>query len=137
VKSRFGVKQLRWFVDSRLFLIAEVDNQPIAFIWSTPDYNQAFKKMNGRLGIVEILKFLWYNRKINQGKFHLIGIKKEYRNKGIGSFLNYYTILEMKRRGYIGAECGWIDEQNIASQRIIEKTGAKPCKKFRVYEKKI
>jgi len=134
VKSRFGVKHLRWFVDSRLFLVAEIDNQPIAFIWSTPDYNQVFKEMNGRL---RILKYIRNRRKIIQGKFHLIGIKKEYRKQGIGSLLNYYSILEMKRRGYVGAECGWIDEKNIASQRTIEKTGAKLYKKFRVYEKKI
>jgi hypothetical protein len=43
-------------------------------------------------------------------------------------------MLEMKRRGYTGAECGWIDEQNIASLRTIEKTGATYFKKYRVYE---
>lgn len=137
VKTRFGVKQSRWFVDSRLFLVAEVDNQPIAFEWSTPDYNQAFKKMNGKIGIVGIFKFIWYKRKINQGKFHFIGCKKEYRNQGVASYLNYITILEMKKRGYAGVEIGWVDEHNIASLRIMEKTGAKPYKKFRVYERKI
>lgn len=137
VKTRFGVKQSRWFVDSRLFLFAEVDNQPIAFVWATPDYNQVFKKMNGKIGIVGIFKFLWYKQKIDQGKFHFIGSKKEYRNQGVASYLNYVTILEMKKRGYLGAEIGWVDEHNIASLRIMEKTGAKPYKKFRVYEKNI
>ena len=93
-----------------------------------------FKEMNGKL---RILKYIWNGRIINQGKFHLIGIKKEYRKQGIGSLLNYYSILEMKRRGYIDAECGWIDEKNIVSQRTIEKTGAEIRKKFRVYEKEI
>lgn len=44
-------------------------------------------------------------------------------------------MLGMKRRGYSGAEYGWIDENNIASLRTIEKTSAKLYKKFRVYEK--
>ncbi len=135
VKTRFGIKQLKWFVDSRLFLVAEADNQPIAFIWSTPDYNQAFKKMNGKLGIIGILKFLWHKQKISQGKLNLIGSEKKYRNQGVASLLNYHTMLEMKKRGYKGAEIGWVDEHNIASLRIIEKTGAKLYKKFRVYEK--
>lgn len=137
VKIRFGVKQARWFVDSRLFLVAEIDNKPVAFQWSTPDYNQAFKKMNGKLGIVEILKFLWYKQGINQGKFNLIGCKKEYRNQDIGSYMNYHTILEMKKRGYAGVEIGWVDEHNVASLKIMEKTGAKLYKRFRVYEKNI
>ena len=51
--------------------------------------------------------------------------------------MNYYTMLEMKRRGYNGAECGWIDEENIGSIRTIEKTGAKLYKKYRVYQTKI
>ena len=43
VKSRFGIKQLRWFVDARLFLVAELDGSPVAYLWSTPDYNQIFQ----------------------------------------------------------------------------------------------
>jgi len=116
VKTRFGVKQARWFVDSGLFLVAEINNEPIAFKWTTPDYNQVFKKMNGKLGIIEGLKFLIYKRKINRGRLNFVGIKKEHRGKGIGSYMNYYTMLEMKRRGYSGAECGWIDEKNIGKQ---------------------
>ena len=137
VRTRFGVKQARWIVDSGLFLVAEADGKPIAFKWSTPDYNQAFIKLNGKLGIIGILKFLWYKNKINRGRLNFVGIKKEYRGQGIGSYMNYYTMLEMKRRGYSGAECGWIDENNIASLRTIEKTGAKLYKRFRVYDKNI
>ena len=137
VKMRFGIKQSRWSVDSRLFLIAEVDNRPVAFIWATPDYNQVFKKMNGKLGINGILKFLWHKRKINQGKLNLIGGKREYCNQGIASYLNYCAMLEMKRRGYAGAEIGWVDEFNSASLKIIDKTGARLYKKFRVFEKDI
>lgn len=137
VKTRFGVKQARWFVDSGLFLVAEIDNEPIAFKWTTPDYNQVFKQMNGKFGIIEGIKFTMNKRKINRGRLNFVGLKKEHRGKGIGSCMNYYTMLEMKKRGYSGAECGWIDEKNIASLRTIEKTGAKYYKKYRVFEKKI
>jgi len=135
VKKRFGVRQLRWIVEPSLFLIAEVDDRPIAFLWSTPDYNQIFKKMNGKLGVINILRFYLGKRKINYGILQIISIKKEFRNLGIGSLLNYYTILEMAKRGYTDAECSWIDEKNIASQIIIKKTGATLYKKFLVFEK--
>jgi GNAT superfamily N-acetyltransferase len=137
VRTRFGIRHARWFVDSRLFLVAEAENKPIGFKWSTPDYNQVLKKLNGRLGIIGIIKFLLNKHKIDQGKLNLVGIDKRYRRQGIGSYMNYYTLLEMKRRGYKGAECSWYDEKNIASIRTIEKTGAKLYKKFRVYEKEI
>ncbi len=135
VKTRFGVKQIRWVADPGLFLIAESSNgKPIAFKWTTPDFNQPIKKLNGKLGILGYLKFFYYTKKINRGRFNFVGIKKEWQGKSIGSAMNYWTMLEMKKRNYSGAECGWIDEKNIASQKTIEKTGAKLYKKYRVYE---
>jgi hypothetical protein len=137
VRTRFGVKQLRWFVDSALFLIAESDDLPVAFIWSTPDYNQVFWKMNGKLGLYQLFKFILLKRNINIGKLPLIGIKKEFRNQNIGSYLNYLTLVEMKRRGYVGAEVGWIDESNASANSTIAIAGAKIYKKFRVFDKNI
>jgi len=135
VKARFGVKQMRWFVDSDLFLIAELNDSPVAYLWSTPDYNQVFKKMKGRLNPFQLLKFIYYKKNINIGKMLLIGIKKEFRNKSIGSYLNYNTLVEMKKRGYLGSEVGWIDEKNKIAHSTIAITGAKLYKKFRVFEK--
>ena len=93
--------------------------------------------MNGRLGPIQLLQFFWMKKRVNKGKLHLIGIKKEFRNKNIGSFLNYETLVEMKNRGYVGAEIGWVDEGNAAAHKIISYTGAKLYKKFRVFEKNI
>lgn len=137
VRKRFGVKQLQWFVDSQLFLVAEIAGEPIAYIWSTPDYNQVFQKMNGRLRLYELMLFLFTKQRINVGKLHFIGIKKEFRNHNIGSLLNYTALLEMKNRGYIGAEAGWIDEENTIAHTTIGITGATVYKTHRVFEKKL
>jgi hypothetical protein len=137
VTSRFGVKELRWFVDTRLFLIAESNDTPVAYLWSTPDYNQIFQKMKGRLGILEAIRFLLTRYKIDAGKLHFIGIRKEFRHQHIGSLLNYQVLLEMKHRGYDRAEVGWIDEQNHIARATIAFTGATVYKKHRVFEKNI
>lgn len=135
VWTRFGIRQIRWIIDSPLFLIAEYDGLPVAYIWSTPDYNQVFQNLNGRLGPIQLLQFLLKKRNINIGKLPLIGIKKEFRNQNIGSYLNYLTFIEMKKRGYIGAEVGWIDEENTIARSTISITGAKLYKKLSVFEK--
>jgi hypothetical protein len=135
VTTRFGIKQIRWFVDASLFLVAEWNSEPVAYLWATPDYNQVFQKMNGRLGPFQLLRFLLTQRTIHSGKLHLIGIKKEFRDKNIASLLNYRALLEMKNRGYTVAEVGWIDEQNQIAQTTIALTGAKVYKKHRVFEK--
>lgn len=135
VKTRFGVKQLRWFVDPKLFLIAESNGSPVAYLWSTPDYNQVFQRMHGRLNPLNLLRFLFAAGKINAGKLHFIGIKKEFRHQNIGSLLNYLALVEMKNRGYVCAEVGWIDEQNTIAHTTIAITGATVYKKHRVFEK--
>ena len=137
VRTRFGVKQIRWIVDPCLFLVAEKDDQPVAFKWSLPDYNQIFKTLNGRLGVTGALKFLIKKHTINRVKFNFVGVKKEYRGQGIGTCMNYYTLIELKKRGCKSVEIGWIDENNIPERKATEKIGAKLYKIYRVYEKKL
>ncbi len=135
VKERFGIKQLRWIVDPPLSLIAEHKNQPIGFRWSLPDYNLLFKDMNGTMGFSGMIKVLLNRRKkITRGRFIIMGIKKKYRGMGIGTYLNYFTLVEMKKRGYESAEYGWIDETNIASCKAGEKIGGELYKIYRVYK---
>jgi len=93
--------------------------------------------MNGKFNLIKYLKFYYDARLINQANMNIIGIEKEYQNHGIASLLNFMTITELKKRGYKGAEIGVVDEDNLASQKIIEKTGAKPHKTYRIYQKNI
>ena len=135
VMTRFGVKQLRWIVDQRLFLVAESEGAPIAYLWATPDYNQLFQALNGRLGPLQYLWVFSRLRRISTGKLHFIGIKKECRHRYVASYLNYQALVEMQRRGYQGAEVGMIDEMNTHAQQTIAITGATLYKKHRVFEK--
>lgn len=137
IRFRFGVKQMRWVVDPRLFLIAELDNQPVAFLWATPDYNQIFKLKNGNLTFFNYLDVLLKKRKVTTGKLHMIGIRRDLHYKNIGSYLNYKILVEMKKRGYTFAEVGWIDEKNQAAQRAISLADAKLFKRSRVFEKQL
>jgi ribosomal protein S18 acetylase RimI-like enzyme len=135
VMTRFGVKQLRWIVDPRLFVVAEVEGEPVAYLWATPDFNQLFRSMNGRLGPLQYLQVLFLMHRITIGKLHFIGIKKECRHRHVASYLNYEVLVEMQNRGYKGVEVGWIDEMNMHAHQTIALTGATLYKKHRVFEK--
>jgi hypothetical protein len=134
VKTRYGLKDLKWIVNPALFLIAEIDNEPIGFRWSLPDYNIIFKDFNGKMGAYGIFKIFSKRKHINRGRFIIMGIKKKYQGMGIGTCMNYFTLVEMKKLGYKNAEYGWIDETNIASRKAGEKIGGKLSKIYRVYE---
>lgn len=137
VKLVYGIKYLKYVMNPRLFLFAEKDNQTIGFRISVPDFNIIFQRIQSKFNLIGLLRFLWYWPHIDRGRFIMMGIKKEYRGMQIGSALNYYTLLEMKRKRYRCAEYGWIDENNIASLRAGEKIGGIPSKKYRIFEKQI
>ncbi len=138
VRKRFGLKQIRWVVDTGLFFIAEKDNEPVAFKWVLPDYNQVFRLLDGKLGLKGYLFFLLKkNQLINRAKFNFVGVRKEYRGQGIASCMNYYTLKELKRRGYKSAEIGWIDEDNTPERKATEKLGVELSKIYRIYQKSV
>jgi hypothetical protein len=92
------------------------------------------KRLNGRLGPIEILKFLRYKRKIEGVRSLIGGVKKEYRNTGIIAVLSYETEKAAQRLGYKWGELGWNLEDNDLINRFDTAIGGKIYKKYRIYE---
>jgi hypothetical protein len=67
----------------------------------------------------------------------LLGIKNEYRNKGIDALLLREAFKGVKRGGYKRVEFSWILEDNLPVQRLIGFIGGRLYKKYRIYEKRL
>jgi hypothetical protein len=130
-------KRLKPLIAPELLIMAEVNGEPAAFFMAVPDYNQVLGRVNGRLGPVGILKFLWYSRKITDIRVLTMGVKEEYRKKGIEGLLYLESFKAAMKKGYARAEMSWILEDNVLMQRGCELMGGKLYKKYRIYEKKI
>jgi GNAT superfamily N-acetyltransferase len=102
-----------------------------------PDYNQIFRKMNGRLFPVGIFKILWNKRKINKIRTALMGVIPEYQGRGIDVLLHREAIENGLIRNYYSSEVGWILENNIQMLRVAEKIGGTLDKRYRMYSKKL
>jgi hypothetical protein len=69
----------------------------------------------------------------------LLGIKAEYRHKGVDALMfreGFLNIKERHRR-FKRVEFSWILEDNIPVQRLVEMIGARLYKKYRIYEKRL
>lgn len=130
-------KRLKPLIVSDLLIIAEVDGKPAAFFMVVPDYNEVLQKIDGKLFPFGVFKFLWYSRKIAGIRGITLGVKEEYRRKGIEGLLYLESFRAAKRRGYKRAEMSWILEDNYLVQKGCELMGGKLYKKYRIYEKKI
>ena len=130
-------KRLKPLIVPELLLIAEVNGTPAGFFMAVPDYNQVLGKLNGSLGLVGIAKSLWYSRKISDIRILTMGVKAEYRKKGIEGLLYLEAFKAAMKKGYQRAEMSWILEDNVLMQRGCELMGGRLYKKYRIYEKKI
>lgn len=128
-------KNLKPIVVPELTLIAEREGEPVGFMGMLPDFNFVLKHLNGKLSPLSIVKALYYSKKIKDLRLLLLGIKAEYRNKGVDALLFREGFKGVKKGGYRRVEFSWILEDNIPVQRLVEMVGGRLYKKYRIYEK--
>jgi GNAT superfamily N-acetyltransferase len=121
-----------------LAIIVEDRGEPIAFALTVPDFNQALKRVGGRLttwGLpLGLAKLLWYSRRIDRVRLMALGVKSGWRRRGIDAVLIVETIRRANALGYSGGEISWTLEDNDLINRAIESTGCTRSKVYRVYE---
>lgn len=128
-------KRLRQIVVPELTLIAEKDGCPVGFLGLLPDFNHVLMHMKGRLNPLTILKALYYSTRIRNLRLLLLGIRTEYRNRGVDALLFKEGFKGILNGGYRQVEFSWVLEDNMPVQRIIEMIGGRLYKKYRIYEK--
>ncbi len=135
---RHTADDFKKIVDPDIVLLAFVDNEPAGFCLALPDYNPVFKKMNGRLFPLGLFKFLYYTkvkRIITGLRLVTMGVVHKYQKLGLDMIFFVDTYNEGRRKGYRWAELSWILERNTLMNKGAIDMGARPYKRYRVYEK--
>jgi len=134
-------KELKLALVPELFLFAEAEGKPVAFCITMPDMNQAIKAANGNLttfGLpIGLVKMLLAMKKVKQGRLIAMGIRKEYRRRGIDSVLMLETVRAAKKLGWWGGEIGWTLEDNDMVNRAIEVFGCTKYKTYRLFGREL
>jgi hypothetical protein len=130
-------KKLKQFVEPELILFAEIDEKTIGVSVTIPDINQILKRINGKLGPLELAKFLYYKKKIDGVRSLIGGVMKEYRKTGVIAALYHQTALNAYKLGYKWCELGWNLEDNKLINDFDMAIGGEIYKKYRIYEMKL
>ena len=133
-EAQWMAKNLKPLIIPSLALIAEAGESPVGFLMLLPDYNQVLLHLNGRLGPLGLLKFLWYRRRIRDVRLLLLGMKPEYRGKGVDALLFLTAFQSLREKGFTRAEISWILEDNWVVLRMTERLGGTLYKRYRIYE---
>lgn len=128
---------LKTFADPGLVLFAFYDGKPAGLAITLPNMNEVLSHLGGRLGPIEMLKFLMLKGKIKGTRAIVFGFKQEYRRLGLPIMLLYETEEYGRRRGYEWCELGWNLEDNRLINDFDREAGAQVYKHYRVMEKPV
>lgn len=139
---RHMAKDMKLILDPRLLLIAEVRGEPAGFALTLPDINQVLKRIpNGKLLPSGLFKILWFlkgpgrKKVLTRCRILTLGIKRAYREHGIGPLFYTEYLKRGVELGYTRGEASWILEDNRPMNRAIEMMGGERTKVYRIYER--
>ncbi len=120
-------KKMKPVMDERIIWFAYHKNEPIAIFVNLPDLNQWFKHLNGKFGLFQKLKFLWYKHFTPNKKFSgiVFGVIPEWQGKGIDAFIVVESarLIQSKEMPYTEYEMQWIGDFNPKMINVAEGLG--------------
>jgi GNAT superfamily N-acetyltransferase len=137
-------QKLKPIVYEDLIYIAEVEGEPVAFMITLPDLNEALKPVNGSLlplGWAKLL--LWLRKpKARTMRVPLMGVVKRLQASRLASQLAFMMIeyarsAAVSHYGATRGEIGWILEDNQGMVAIADTLGAKVNKIYRIYSRQL
>jgi hypothetical protein len=137
-------KKLKPLVFEDLIMIAELDGEPVAFMVTLPDLNEALKPLKGSLlpfGWAKLL--LWLRKpKANTMRVPLMGVVKRLQASRMASQLAFMMIEYIRRAavadyGARRGEIGWVLEDNQGMNAIAHAIESKINREYLVYQKSL
>ncbi|WP_129713627.1 GNAT family N-acetyltransferase [Pedobacter sp. SYP-B3415] len=119
-------KSMELIMDEKLIWFAYVNGEPASFVVIIPDANQMIKGFNGKLGLIEKIRFA-YRRWVGVTRMRAIvmGTKRAFQKHGLESAL-FIKLKEyvLPLNQYKELELSWVGDFNDKMLAIHQATGA-------------
>jgi len=111
-------------------------DEPAGVVMVLPDVNPLLKRLNGKIGLTGIFKYLFYKREIRGLRGAIFGVKKRYQKLGLPlvAFDHLRQVLQ-GNSNYDYLEFGWNLEDNDAINKFEKAAGAHVYKRYRIFRK--
>ncbi|MCB0342383.1 MAG: GNAT family N-acetyltransferase [Pseudobdellovibrionaceae bacterium] len=139
--TQFLIEQIRTIIDPNLFLVAEVKNKIVGFLFALPNINQFLIRFSRPLKVWHLV-FLWLVLKspfrklwVQSCRLATLGVSPEYQKVAIGPALYCAMLKQCRIYGYKTAEASWVMEDNKRVNRLHQRLGATLKKKYHIFRK--
>lgn len=119
-------EKMQTIMDEKLIWFAYINGEPASFVVIIPDANQMIKGFNGKLGLIEKIKFVYRRWKgVNRMRAIVMGTKSAYQKHGLESAL-FIKLKEyvLPMNQYDELELSWVGDFNDKMLSIHQATGA-------------
>lgn len=126
-------KQMQPIIDPQIIWFAYFKDEPIAMWINIPDINQYFKHFDGKLGIWQKIKLLYFKKTKKCHRFTGVafGVVPKYQALGIDSFMIYEGAKVIQADSqYKDYEMGWTSEWNPKMLNIYQNLGSHKSRKM-------
>ncbi|HNW56805.1 MAG TPA: hypothetical protein PLR88_08935 [Bacteroidales bacterium] len=123
-------------IDEELIWFAYFNEKPIAFFVLFPDLNQILKYFNGKMNILNLIRFFYFKstHKMTRARALVGGVHPSFQNSGIESaiFLHIYEAFS-KKPWIKELELSWVGDYNPKMISLYDAIGAKRAKTHITY----
>ncbi len=134
---RATARDLKPIIHPKAVLFAEDPaGRPIGFAIAIPDVNVILRGLNGRLLPFGWAKLLWMLPRLHEYRMYALGVLPEYHGKGVDSLI-YRALYESLFHPRLRMEINYVLEDNGPMNNAILKLGARPLRRYRIYQKAI
>jgi hypothetical protein len=130
------VREVRPFASMAVVLFACYDGEPIGISVVLPDLNQLLCRVNGRIGLVDMLRLPALRRGITRCRCVIAGIRPAFRRRGVDAML-YGATESFVRQRYRSIECSWVLEENSPTNQWLHRVGAVPVRRYCIMERPV
>ncbi len=137
----FG-RKIKPLVFEELIRIAEYDGEPVAFMMTLPDLNEAIKPLNGSLFPFGWARLLYWlrNPRPRTMRVPLMGVAKRLQSSRLASQLSSMLFEEIRAAsvdqfGATRGEIGWVLDDNQGMIAIAEAIESRVNRTYTIYEK--
>ena len=118
-------------LDPEMVWFAYFKDEPIALFVMIPDINQIFMRLNGKMNLLNLLKFFYYKKRkvINRTRILIMGVVPKYQRSGVESAIFWHQEKYMKNKPqYKELELSWAGDFNPKIVSLYESVGGKHVK---------
>jgi hypothetical protein len=117
--------------DEEFIWFAYHNDEPVLFFGMIPDWNQILAKLNGKLNLWSLLKFIWYKkmRVITRARILIMGVVPKFQGSGLESAVFWHLDKVMKKKWwYNQVELSWVGDFNPKMVAMYKSVGGEHAK---------